>query len=55
VTEDFSSKYKENLTPYFSLSDLVVSLEQPRKVMIMVKAGAPVDAVIDELVPLLQA
>ena len=29
-------------------------LKRPRKVMIMVKAGAPVDAVIDELVPLLE-
>ncbi len=31
------------------------SLKPPRKIMIMVKAGAPVDDVIDELVPLLAA
>ncbi len=37
-----------------SLKDLVAALKRPRKIMIMVKAGAPVDAVIDELVPLLQ-
>ena len=30
------------------------SLSRPRKAMIMVKAGAPVDAVIDQLVPLLE-
>lgn len=36
-----------------SLAQLVESLERPRRVLIMVKAGAPVDAVIDELVPLL--
>ena len=43
------------LVPYFSLSELVSSLERPRKVMIMVKAGSPVDAVIAELIPLLEA
>lgn len=37
-----------------SLKELVASLKRPRKVMMMVKAGAPVDAVIDELVPLLE-
>ncbi len=35
------------------LPALVESLEQPRKIIIMVKAGEPTDAVIDELVPLL--
>jgi 6-phosphogluconate dehydrogenase len=33
--------------------ELVAALERPRRIVIMVKAGAPVDAVIDELVPLL--
>jgi len=33
--------------------DLVASLASPRRVMIMVKAGKPVDMVIDQLVPLL--
>ena len=37
-----------------SLQGLVDSLEKPRRVLIMVKAGAPVDAVIDQLVPLLE-
>lgn len=36
-----------------TLAELVESLERPRRVLIMVKAGAPVDAVIDQLVPLL--
>ncbi|MFG0221320.1 NAD(P)-binding domain-containing protein, partial [Streptococcus suis] len=35
------------------LAELVESLERPRRVLIMVKAGAPVDAVIEDLVPLL--
>jgi 6-phosphogluconate dehydrogenase len=33
---------------------LVALLKRPRRIMIMVKAGAAVDAVIDQLVPLLQ-
>lgn len=36
-----------------STADFVASLELPRRIVIMVKAGAPTDAVIDELVPLL--
>ena len=35
------------------MTDFVASLEQPRAIIIMVKAGDPTDAVIDELVPLL--
>jgi 6-phosphogluconate dehydrogenase len=37
-----------------TLAELVAMLARPRRVMIMVKAGGPVDAVIDELVPLLE-
>jgi 6-phosphogluconate dehydrogenase len=40
--------------PSESMADFVDSLERPRAVIIMVKAGAPTDAVIDELVPLLE-
>jgi 6-phosphogluconate dehydrogenase len=36
-----------------SVKELVGALKKPRKIMIMVKAGAPVDAVIDEVAPLL--
>jgi 6-phosphogluconate dehydrogenase len=36
-----------------SMPDFVASLRQPRAIIIMVKAGEPTDAVIDELVPLL--
>ncbi|GAB2737141.1 NADP-dependent phosphogluconate dehydrogenase [Sinomonas soli] len=37
-----------------TLQELVDALEKPRRVLIMVKAGAPVDAVVDQLVPLLE-
>ena len=43
----------KNVTPTFSLEEFVSSLERPRKVLIMVKAGKPVDMVIDQLKPLL--
>jgi 6-phosphogluconate dehydrogenase len=36
-----------------SIEDFVASLTKPRAIIIMVKAGDPTDAVIDELVPLL--
>lgn len=37
-----------------TLEELVSSLERPRKVMLMVKAGPAVDAIIDTLTPLLE-
>jgi 6-phosphogluconate dehydrogenase len=36
------------------MADFVASLERPRRVLIMVKAGAGTDAVIDELTPLME-
>ncbi len=39
--------------PSESTKDFVASLERPRAIIIMVKAGQPTDAVISELVPLL--
>src|SRR5262245_24536402 len=41
--------------PSESLAAFVDSVERPRAIIVMVKAGAPTDAVIDELVPLLDA
>jgi len=38
-----------------SLADLVDGLERPRKIMLMVKAGQPVDAVLGHLEPLLES
>jgi len=37
-----------------TVEDLIAHLKRPRRVMLMVKAGGPVDAVIDQLVPLLE-
>jgi 6-phosphogluconate dehydrogenase len=43
-----------DFVPTASLKEFVDSLERPRAIIILVKAGAPTDAVIDELVPLLE-
>nr|HMQ52533.1 NAD(P)-binding domain-containing protein [Anaerolineae bacterium] len=44
---------EKNITPAYTLEEFVASLQRPRTIQIMVKAGAPVDAVIDQLKPLL--
>ena len=36
-----------------TMQELVDSLEKPRRILVMVKAGAPVDSVIEQLTPLL--
>lgn len=55
TTDEFvSSKTDEQkITGYHTLKELVDSLEAPRKVMLMVKAGPAVDAIIDDLKGLL--
>ena len=54
VTEEFIAAHSDKkLVPARTLEEFVASLEQPRRILIMVKAGAAVDAVIDGLVPLL--
>jgi 6-phosphogluconate dehydrogenase len=43
----------KNIKPAYTLKEFVDSLESPRKIMLLVKAGAPVDVTIQQLVPLL--
>jgi 6-phosphogluconate dehydrogenase len=56
VTEKFAGgKAKgKNIQPAQTMEEFVGALKRPRKAMIMVKAGAPVDAVIGQLTPLLE-
>jgi 6-phosphogluconate dehydrogenase len=56
VTEKFASGRGngKNIQPTRTMEEFVGALKQPRKAMIMVKAGAPVDAVIGQLAPLLE-
>jgi 6-phosphogluconate dehydrogenase len=54
VTDEFVAAHPDKkLLGAKSLEDFVQSLAAPRKIMIMVKAGGPVDAVIEQLIPLL--
>ncbi len=46
--------HEGTFVPSESMADFVASLARPRKVVIMVKAGGPTDAVIEELIPLLE-
>lgn len=45
---------QRQVVPTFSPQEFVASLERPRRILMMVKAGSPVDAVIDQLKPLLE-
>ena len=54
TTDEFVAKHPgKNLIGTQSLEEFVGSLKRPRKIQIMVKAGGPVDAVIEQLIPLL--
>ncbi|MBN1286492.1 MAG: NADP-dependent phosphogluconate dehydrogenase [Anaerolineae bacterium] len=54
-TEEFAAgpAKGKNIKPTETIEAFVASLEQPRRIMIMVQAGPPVDAVIGQLRPLL--
>ena len=56
VTEKFAAgrAKDKNIQPTRTMEEFVAALKRPRKAMIMVKAGAPVDAVIGQLAPLLE-
>jgi 6-phosphogluconate dehydrogenase len=43
----------KNVVAAYSLEEFVAALERPRRILVMVKAGKPVDAVIEQLKPLL--
>ncbi|CDN13230.1 MAG: NADP-dependent phosphogluconate dehydrogenase [Richelia sp.] len=54
-TDAFMAKRAQgrNAKAAFTLEDFVAALERPRKILVMVQAGKPVDAVIAQLKPLL--
>ncbi len=55
-TDEFMAQRGQgkHIHPTHSIEEFVKSLDRPRKIMIMVKAGAPVDATIDQLKPFLE-
>jgi 6-phosphogluconate dehydrogenase len=55
VTHDFIARHPgKRLQGFDDLAAFVASLKRPRKVQLMVQAGAAVDAVIEQLLPLLE-
>jgi 6-phosphogluconate dehydrogenase len=56
VTDDFveGPAAASSIKPTTSLQQLVQNLKPPRRVMMMIKAGGAVDAVIEQLIPLLE-
>jgi 6-phosphogluconate dehydrogenase len=55
VTRAFVARHPaRRITGCATLAEFVQSLARPRKLMIMVKAGPAVDAVIEQLIPLLE-
>src|SRR5436853_542818 len=56
VTEKFAAERAKgkNIQPTRTVEELIGALKKPRKVMMMIKAGKPVDMVIGEVAPLLE-
>lgn len=53
-TKSFVENHEDkNLVPSFKLTDFVNSLKAPRKIIIMIKAGKPVDNILNQLASLL--
>ncbi|HEY9827983.1 MAG TPA: NADP-dependent phosphogluconate dehydrogenase [Stenomitos sp.] len=55
-TDEFMTQRAQgrNIKATYTPEEFIASLKTPRRVLIMVKAGAPVDAVMDQLIPLLE-
>ena len=55
-TQSFAAENAaKKITATTTLQEFVGALERPRKIMMMIKAGAPVDEMLDKLLPLLEA
>ena len=53
-TEDLVKVHADKqFVPGYTIEDFVASIKKPRRIMLMVKAGAGTDAVIEELLPFL--
>src|SRR6185503_13105137 len=54
-TEKFVADNKgKRITATKDLKDFVQALERPRRIMMLIKAGSPVDEMLEKLRPLLQ-
>jgi len=43
----------KNIVTAYTLNEFIEKIEKPRKIMMMIRAGSPVDSVIEQLIPLL--
>jgi 6-phosphogluconate dehydrogenase len=56
TTVRFSEQHKgKKFTATRTIEELVAALERPRRIMLMIKAGAPVDEMLERLMPHLEA
>ena len=53
MTDFVAGHVGKRLIPATTLEEMVAKLTRPRRILLMVQAGGPVDAVLDSLVPLL--
>ncbi|MCI5064274.1 NADP-dependent phosphogluconate dehydrogenase [bacterium] len=54
VTDEFVAAFPTaDLVPVHSVAELVKTLARPRRIILMIKAGGAVDAVLEDLIPLL--
>ncbi len=55
VVPDFLEEYKsfKNISGYTQVSEFIQSIERPRNIFLMIKAGEAIDTVIEQLLPLL--
>lgn len=54
VSKDFDFKYKlKNAYIYKDIKSFILSLKQPRKVFMIIKDGAPIDEMINKILPFL--
>ncbi|MFO0746856.1 MAG: NADP-dependent phosphogluconate dehydrogenase [Myxococcota bacterium] len=52
---DVLKERSDGLDPTNTMAELVAKLERPRRILLMITAGKPVDMVLDALAPLLEA
>ncbi len=56
VTQNFTDgrARDKNITGFYSINEFVASLSSPKRIMLMVRAGKPVDDIIEQLSPFLE-
>ena len=53
INDTIQKSHYQKIYPAYNLKEFVDSLEKPRKILLMIKAGSPTDNMINALLPLL--